>query len=325
MRFSRVSLLAGLVAALALAGCGSGTGGAEPGKTAAVQESSVVNAMALPFLDQAGLHVGLDKGVFTTEGVELTAQFFTDSKAGSVAFNSGEVDLGFANYVSLLQIIDNGAKLKIISEGSVGKPGVQAVMVPESSPIKTVKDLEGKKVAVAVLKNVQPLMLNAVLRDAGADPAKVEYVQVPVPNTVAAVEAGQVDAAAFTEPFTSLAAGKGFRLVTDLASGTTQNWPTAGYFVKQEWIDAHPKTAAALATALGKAQSLAADRASVEKVLQLPTYTKMDATTAAAIKLVDFPTAPDAARLQRVIDQMKVEGLLKGTFKAAELIYTPGG
>lgn len=322
MRFPRASLLVGVVAALTLAACGSG-GDPSASPAAGGLEKPDIKAMNLPFLDQAALHVGIDKGVFKAEGLNVTAQAFPDSQKAAAAFASGELDLGFANYVSMIQNINNGLKAKIISEGSLGKPGIQAVLVPDASPIRTLKDLEGKKVAVAVLKNVQPLMLNAVLRANGADPAKVEYVQIAVPQTTAAVEAGQVDAAAFTEPFTTQALAKGFRVVADMASGPTQNWPTAGFYVKQEWIDKNPKTAAALARALSKAQALAGDRTNVEKVLQLPTYTKMDPKIASTIKVVDFPTTMSVDRIQRVIDQMKVEGMLTGDMKAADIIFTP--
>lgn len=323
MRFPRASLLIGMVAALTLTACGSGDDKAKAPAAAGGLETTEVKAMGLPFLDQSGLHVGIDKGVFKTEGLNAVTTFFTNSQLGNAAFESGEVDLGFANYVTLIQNIANGAKFKIISEGSLGKPGIQAVLVPDKSPIRSIKDLEGKKIAVAVLKNVQPLMLNAVLRANSIDPSKVEYVQLPVPTTLQSVEAGQVDAAAFTEPFTTQALGKGFRVVTDLASGPTQNWPTAGYYVKQEWIDKNPKTAAALARALSKAQEAAGDRSNVEKVLQLPTFTKMDAKTASTIKVVDFPTTVSAERIQRVIDQMKVEGLLQNDLKAADIIFSP--
>lgn len=322
MRFPRTALLLGLTTALTLSSCGSGDERAATGGNGGLEQTEI-KAMSLPFLDQASLHVGLDKGVFRTEGLNVTATQFTDSRAGNAAFQSDEVQLGFANYVSLLQNIDNGTKLRIISEGSLGRPGIQAVLVPDNSPIRTAKDLEGKKVAVAILKNVQPLMLNAVLRANGADPAKVEYVQIPVPNTAEAVRQRQVDAAAFTEPFTTAALSQGFRVVTDLALGPTQNWPTAGYFVKQEWLDRNPKTAAALARAMSKAQELAGDRTNVEKVLQLPTYTKMDAKVASTVKLVDFPTTLSAERLQRVIDQMRVEGMLKNNLKASDIIFTP--
>lgn len=309
----------GLVARMLLGG-----ESAQAGEAPVKLEKADIKVMGFPFIDNVGVHIGIEHGVFRAVGLTVTAPLFASSEQAGAAFTSGALDVGFANYVTMLQRVDAGSDLKIISEGTVGRSGVQAVLVASDSPISRARDLEGRKVAVHLLKNVQPLMLNAVMRADGGDPAKIEYLAMPFQNMVTAVKSGKVDAAAFSEPFTTQAlTAHGFRIVTDLATGPTEDWPTAGYYVKAEWLAKYPRTAAVFQQALSRAQGLAGERANVERVLQ--TLGKLDQKTTAAITMAEFPTSVSAARIQRVIDQMKEQGLLTRDLKAVDLTLPQRG
>ena len=56
----------------------------------------------------------------------------------------------------------------------------------------------------------------------------------------------------------------------------------------------------------------------VEEIL--PTYTKIDAATAAVITLGSFPTTLDETRLQRVADLMLEQGYLKSPLQAKAIL-----
>ncbi|MFD0853134.1 ABC transporter substrate-binding protein, partial [Actinomadura adrarensis] len=195
MRPSPRSRLAALLGVLVLAapaatGCGedesSGAGGLE---------KDTVTVASLPLADAAGLHIAQKAKLFEAEGLTVRIRPVQQSTAALPALAKGDVDfIAGANYVSFLQAQEKGTlKLSVVADAAYLTPNFISVMVNQDSPIRTVRDLEGKKVAVNLLNNIQTLTLNAILKAGGADPAKVQYVAVPFPQMGAALQRGQVD------------------------------------------------------------------------------------------------------------------------------------
>jgi ABC-type amino acid transport substrate-binding protein len=111
---------------------------------------------------------------------------------------------------------------------SAGPARYDAVLVKDSGPIRTPKDLEGRTVAVNTLQNVGPLTINAALEKAGVDYESVKYVEVPFPEMAAALEADRVDAAWVVEPFVTQGRRSGARPVLFPFEGTVADLTVAG-------------------------------------------------------------------------------------------------
>lgn len=111
----------------------------------------------------------------------------------------------FAGSASLSAFIAraNGVPLKVVYIASWGN-GSQLVQVPKDSPLQSIADLKGKRVAVT--KGTAPFFtLVRALATVGLKPSDIRVVHLQHPEGFAALQQGQVDAFVGIDPHTSLA------------------------------------------------------------------------------------------------------------------------
>lgn len=107
--------------------------------------------------------------------------------------------MGYSNVLSILLARSTGLDLQIIcnhlNEGFIqkaGEPGgyttsSSGIIVLQDSEIKGPKDLEGKKVAVNAIKNIDWMAVREWLEKNNADPEKVTWVEVDFPKMIPAL------------------------------------------------------------------------------------------------------------------------------------------
>ncbi|MBX6765724.1 MAG: ABC transporter substrate-binding protein [Actinomadura rubrobrunea] len=324
-RFGACSLLlAGCLLAVPLvAGCG----GSDSGSGGNGLEKSTVTVAALPLVDEAGLHIAVKKGYFKQEGLTVKIRPVAQSVQAVPALKNGQVDvIAGGNYVTFIQSYAKGTlKTRFLAPSTAFAPGFMTALVPKDSPIRRPKDLEGKTIGVNILNNIQQLVFNEVLKAHDVEPSEVRYVVTPFPQMGATLQQHKVDAVLAVEPFsTAIQRTQGARMVLDAGSGPAAGIPASGVVTEDKWIKENPKTAAAFQRAIDKAQRLAqSDRTAVEEVL--PSYARIDARTAAALSLPQYPASLDPAPLQRLADLMLTNGLLTARLDAKQIIFTPSG
>lgn len=286
-------------------------------------EKKTVSVAVLPLVDGAAIHVGIRQKFFEAEGLKIQLKPVQQSPQALPALVKGDVDIiAGANYVSFLQAHDQGTlKLRVLNEAATLTPNMMNVVVMPKSPIRTAKDLEGKKVAVNVPNNIQSLTLDAILKANNLDASKIKYVSVPMPQMGSALQKGQVDAIHVAEPFLSdVQKTLGARVVVNGGGEPVTQTPISGYVTTQEFTEKNPKTAAAFQRAMLRAQQAAAgDRKKVEEVL--PGYARIEPQVASVITLPDFPTSNNTTRLQRIVDLMTAAGLLKSRPDLNSIVY----
>ncbi|GIH73469.1 sulfonate ABC transporter substrate-binding protein [Sphaerimonospora thailandensis] len=312
----------GVAAVLALTACSnSETTSSSAGGTGLEKTTLVVGTIPVP--DSAPLQVAIDRGFFKDEGLEVKPEVVAGGAVGVQKLLGGSIDLTLGAYIGTFLAQDKGAgKFKYVADSYGAAPGAFVIMVKKDSPIKTVADLKGKKIAVNTFQSVMQLTAEVQMKVAGVAATPDQFVEKPFPDMPAALENGQVDAAAMVEPFITVESKAGGRIITDEMTGPTEDLPVAGWFTTEDTANKYPKTMAAFQRALGKAQELVAnDRKIVEETL--PKYTKIDAATAAVISLGSYPTSLSETRLQRVIDLMKEYGYLKTDLDAKSMILPP--
>ena len=80
----------------------------------------------------------------------------------------------------------------------------------KDSPIKTVADLKGKKVAINAYGSAVDLVLRVALKKANLDPRRdLQIVEVTFANVAAAIREGRVDCGVLVIPFMPAEAAKG--------------------------------------------------------------------------------------------------------------------
>lgn len=137
------------------------------------------------------------------------------------ALNVGSVDFGHTGEAPPIFAQAAGAPLVYYANEPVNPKG-EAIIVPKDSPIKSVKDLKGKKVALNKGSNVHYLLVKA-LEANGLKYEDVEKAFLPPSDARAAFEKGVVDAWVIWDPFLAEAQQKtGARIVQD-GTGLVEN------------------------------------------------------------------------------------------------------
>src|SRR5919108_4002243 len=157
-------------------------------------ETSTVRLGLLPLADVAPVYIAIEDGLFEDEGLTVEVEIVQGGAAAIPALVSGDLDVTFGNYVSFFLASSQEVDLRIIAEQNRATEGFSRIMTLPDSGIADPAGLVGKRLAVNTLANVAEITSRAQIKDAGADPDAVEYVEIPFPDMIATLERGDVDA-----------------------------------------------------------------------------------------------------------------------------------
>jgi sulfonate transport system substrate-binding protein len=135
--------------------------------------------------------------------------------------NVGAIDFGTAGEAPPIFAQAAGADLVYVGNEPPASAG-EAILVPKDSPIKTVAELRGKKVALNKGSNVHFLLVK-LLEKAGVNYKDIDTIFLTPADARAAFERGSVDAWAIWEPFFAAAQRQtGARILAD-GNGVVSN------------------------------------------------------------------------------------------------------
>jgi sulfonate transport system substrate-binding protein len=135
--------------------------------------------------------------------------------------NVGSIDFGTVGEAPPIFAQAAGADLVYVGNEPPAS-AAEAIIVPKDSPIKTVAELKGKKVALNKGSNVHFLLVK-LLEQAGVDYKDIDTIFLTPADARAAFERGSVDAWAIWEPFLAAAQRQtGARILAD-GNGVVSN------------------------------------------------------------------------------------------------------
>ena len=167
----------------------------------------------LPFSEALGAVIADKEGYFKAEGIEIEVTKFQGGAAAVPVLQSGRIDIAFSNTVSTLQAIEAGLDAVVLAPAAVVRsapPDTTTALMVRKDSLKSIKELEGKRVAVNVINSTAWLHAVADLALHGVDYTKVRFTEVPFPQMNDPLVNSQVDAIAQVDPFRSalMATGK---------------------------------------------------------------------------------------------------------------------
>ncbi|MDR7268702.1 sulfonate transport system substrate-binding protein [Pelomonas saccharophila] len=156
--------------------------------------------------------------------------------------NVGAVDVGFVGEAPPIFAQAAGAQFVYIGYDPAA-PEAEAIVVPKDSPIKSVADLKGRKVALNKGSNVHYLIVKA-LEKQGLKFSDVQAVYLPPADARAAFERGAVDAWVIWDPFlAAVEKQSGARVLKD-GRGIVNNY--AYYLAERGYAEKQPQVIQAL-------------------------------------------------------------------------------
>jgi sulfonate transport system substrate-binding protein len=123
------------------------------------------------------------------------------------ALGAGSLDLGITGDGPVAFAQAAGVPVVYVANVPAGDMSGRAILVPHDSPIKTVADLRGKRIAVQKGSGTHNFLIE-VLQKAAIPYGQIQPVYLAPPDARAAFDAGRVDAWAIWDPFMTIAQRK---------------------------------------------------------------------------------------------------------------------
>ena len=206
--------------------------------------------------------VAQDKGLFEQEGLKAELIPFDSGTAITDALIAGRIDCIGSNAITGFWFAAQAApdRFKIFltyGTPSLANPTFVAI-VKKDSPLKGLKDLKGKK--VGTYPGATSIALAKAIIRTQMDPEAVTYTELPPPNLISALAAGQIDAFFAPEPMGMMARsqGVGRDLVKEPLGllGIKEGFAGAAYGFSAQFLKENPERAKKLKAAYYKAADL---------------------------------------------------------------------
>ncbi|CAN7683943.1 ABC transporter substrate-binding protein [Ensifer adhaerens] len=217
-----------------------------------VSPAAAADAVTLRYLaSQGGLsahELAQELGYFDGTGITIeSVGYATGGPASLIALASGDVEIGSAATSAVLNSIISGNDFVAAYPSNGINDEVQSIFyVLEDSPIKSIKDIAGKSIAVNTLGAHLDYTIREALHSVGLPTDAANQVVVPGPQLEQVLRSGQVDISAFgywQTTFEGVARKNGgLRAIFD---DTDVLGEIAGGFVvlRRDFVKEHPEAA----------------------------------------------------------------------------------
>ena len=207
-----------VIAGALLAACVlcAGSAGAQSRELKPIRLMYQTTAFGAPIL------VAIDKGWYeeALNKVGYTLKISTATFGPPVleAMAAGQIDIGELGASPFVVGFARGLPIKAVLATNISG---ESIMVHRDSPIKSIKDLAGKKIAINGKGTMMDFIVRRALAANGVKSGDVTWVELSAPDSSTALDRNQIDAAALFEPWTARLQLQGHRMI---ATGQ-EIWP----------------------------------------------------------------------------------------------------
>lgn len=193
------------------------------------------------------LYVAQERGLFRKHGLDVAIVEARDPALARDLVISGQADVFWSCPSVAVSAIANGAPLKIIAQ--VKAPCSSLLVVPKGSPIRSYKDLNGKRIAGSSPACEAVIAYEKKARAAGAHFVLEKLAGGPA---IVALDSGAVDGAILEDPHLAIAELKGYRAILRDAP---QRFPCRTINVRTAYLKENPEALKRLVAAIWEANS----------------------------------------------------------------------
>ncbi|UPG73273.1 aliphatic sulfonate ABC transporter substrate-binding protein [Roseomonas gilardii subsp. gilardii] len=239
------------------------------------------------------------------------------------ALNAGSIDFGYTGDAPPIFAQSAGAELVYVAATPPTRLG-EAIIVRESSPIRSLAELKGRRVGFTRGSSSHNLTV-AALEKAGLAYGDITPVLLPPADAAAAFGRGDIDAWTIWDPFLALAQAR--EPVRILASAADVAPAHSFLLARRAFAEAYPQVIVQALEGLKQAAAWAeANRGQVAAALAEITGVEIKAQTVAAER-TDFGILPLSdeivAKQQATADRFLRLGLIRRPIQIRDAVWTP--
>lgn len=181
-------------------------------------------------------YIGLSKGFFAAEGIDLDIVFAPSSAAVMQQLAAGALDIvATSGLADPIHAIDKGAPVAVLRVSGQSVP-YELMAKPA---IKTIAELKGKTISLGGIADITRIYFDRMATPNGVLPGQYDMVFAGATSArFAALKSGAVDAALILPPFNFLARSGGFTSL-GLSMDYVKNMPFIGIHVSRPWAASH--------------------------------------------------------------------------------------
>ena len=267
---------------------------------------------------------GVDAGIFARAGLDVQPSVFPAAGPIAAALAGGALDLGATDVILLANAVNRGVPLIAVAASGLFRTQepTSGVCVPRGSAVRSAKALEGTSIAVGTLVSLTSVAIRMWLTRNGADPAKVQFVEMKFAEMPAALARGNVAAAYITEPLLTRHADD-LTLIATPYGTIAETFPISVIVASRSWLGQNADAAKRFAAALYETARWA-NAHRKETAPMLASFTKLEPELIARMHRTQFATALEPAMLQPILDAAAAYKLIERPTKAADLIAPLG-
>lgn len=263
---------------------------------------------------------------FADRGINIEWSEFTSGPPLLEALGAGSLDFGPTGDVPPL--FAQAARGDLLYVGTYKPPAAfHGILVHKDSPIKTLADLKGAKLAYKRGSSAHNFAFKALAK-AGLTPSDVQEVDLPPPDAAAAFKNGSIDAWSIWDPYFAIAEKDPDARLLTTSEGIVEAW---GYFLGNgAFTAANPEVVSEILDELAKVGAAAqADIDGTTEALSKITGVPADVTrvtlTRAGSDLGKVATISDeaVAYQQALADDFHALGVLPRKLTISDIVWRP--
>lgn len=270
------------------------------------------------------LFIAQEKNFLTAQDIKFEAIPLATSNQLADALIAGDIDcyIGASVVPVFAAELNSPGKMKVFtaSEITPHQP-FDALLVKEGSPIKTLSDLSGKRIAVFPGSTATNL-LKKYLSDRGLDVSNITFIELPPSAHLSSLSIGFVDAAHAYEPTIALSKGGVKKLHGSVYADLLSPNPISVSVVSTEFLKNHPQTTAKTIAALERAAKFMKENdTETRSILKKQMDLSKDAANRCSLLYMLPHDQLDPANFQRFADILTELGEIEKRISTTNILY----
>ncbi|MBD8036740.1 ABC transporter substrate-binding protein [Solibacillus sp. A46] len=260
-------------------------------------------------------------GIYEEHGLDVKLIEFKSGSESINAQRSGSVDIILSAPGTAMVANESGFDLVSIAQNEIAQaegPDTASVQVLADSNIESLKDLEGKKVAIYDSRNQLVLGLKKIIEESGADVDKVEFVEVPFSSMGDALKNNQVDAISLVDPYTTQLVSEGTtKVISWNYVESIPEQPVGAWYARSKFVEENPEAVSRFYDAISASiEYMLADEERAKK--HIVDFTGVDEKLITDMPQIAWSNEFNKDVWQQIVDMYVEAGELKQKHEATE-------
>jgi NitT/TauT family transport system substrate-binding protein len=261
-------------------------------------------------------------GLFKKAGLNVQLTVLPTGAAGQAAVAGGAAQFALSSLIGVIAAHEKGIPFTLIAPAGVVTSDVpySQFVVKSDSPIKTGRDLNGKTIGAAGLKDMDTVAIMNWVDQNGGDSKTLKFVEMSASVSLAAIEDGRIDGADLNTPTLTrgLEGGK-IRSLAQIFDAIAPRFANTGWFTTTDYATKNRAIAEKFARAIGEA-NVYCNAHHADTVALVAENAKIDPAVVARMARITFGDYLRPADIQPLINVAAKYGAIAKPFDARALI-----